>query len=585
MRTMQVPDARAQAAAPAGRKPWYKSLRFQILALMLVCYLTPTMLLGHYLGGVFLKNAREKTEAALTSGAEYALTMCRQNIDQAVDLAKGATYDGELTGVYSQYADGSISDAAYLRQSRGYLERKYSRNDLFTFAGYFPVADEGLFMYTRSGQNEALLYQQDAHDTVAALGETLDTRCEFVQAGEQVYLVRNLMNLRMERYGMLVLGVDMRQLLAPFWALAEEWDAQAQVRLGQSGDLSVDWDGLIPGLGGYDRDSVAYTAQCGGRDYALDVRLIVSRDRLYGEMQALRRMMICLLIMLIPILLVIGWFVHRRIVRPVTLLSEASRRIEAGELGVTVPMHGGDELGDLGVAFSKMSRRIAELIDKTYKEEIALRDARIQAMQSRINPHFINNALESINWKARMEGSEAISTMVESLSVLLNASMARKNRRMVPVSEEAVVAQAYFYFVKQRFGDHLTVHQHVDADALDAQLPLLTIQPLLENAVEHGIGPAGGGVIELDCRRRGDRLLVEVVNSGKPISPEDRARIDASLAGDNQGGTHLGLANISNRLRLIYGGGAEIRVTSDDKGRTVVRLDIPQNTVAEEEEP
>ena len=64
MRTMQVPDARAQAAAPAGRKPWYKSLRFQILALMLVCYLTPTMLLGHYLGGVFLKNAREKTEAA-----------------------------------------------------------------------------------------------------------------------------------------------------------------------------------------------------------------------------------------------------------------------------------------------------------------------------------------------------------------------------------------------------------------------------------------------------------------------------------------------------------------------------------------
>ena len=77
---------------------------------------------------------------------------------------------------------------------------------------------------------------------------------------------------------------------------------------------------------------------------------------------------------------------------------------------------------------------------------------------------------------------------------------------------------------------------------------------------------------------------MEVVNSGKPISPEDRARIDASLAGDNQGGTHLGLANISNRLRLIYGGRADIRVTSDDQGRTAVRLDIPQNEEAEEEE-
>lgn len=107
-----------------------------------------------------------------------------------------------------------------------------------------------------------------------------------------------------------------------------------------------------------------------------------------------------------------------------------------------MPMNGDDELGDLGRAFSNMSTRIAELIDKTYKEEIALRDARIQAMQSRINPHFINNVLESINWQARMEGSQSISAMVEALSVLLNASMARGDRHMVPLREEYDVAQA-----------------------------------------------------------------------------------------------------------------------------------------------
>ena len=135
------------------------------------------------------------------------------------------------------------------------------------------------------------------------------------------------------------------------------------------------------------------------------------------------------------------------------LLAKASSLIEAGELGVTVPMRGDDELGRLGKAFTSMSLRLEELIKKTYKEEIALRDARIQAMQSRINPHFINNALESINWEARIEGSETISAMVESLSVLLNASMSRNDRRIVTLKEELEVAKAYFYFVGLSYGD------------------------------------------------------------------------------------------------------------------------------------
>lgn len=575
-------DSSFQAGKVPRRNPWYKSLRLQILALMLLCYLIPTVLLGCYLGSVLLESTLEKTEAALSSGAEYAITLCGQNIDQAVELARGATYDGELADVWAQHAAGNMGDAAYLGRSRSYLERKYGRNAQFLFAAYIPVDNAELFMYNRSGQEEALLYQRIAHSQVARVGETLDTKSQFLQVEDQVYLVRNLMNLRMERYGMLVLGIDQEKMLAPLYELADAWDAQVQLRLGQSGDLRVDWDSLTEGLSDFDAQSVSFFIRRSSRDDQLDVRLIVSRERIYGEMIALRRMMTCLLVMLIPILMLIGVFVHRRIIRPITLLSEASRRIEAGELGATVPMHGGDELGDLGVAFSKMSRRIAALIDKTYKEEIALRDAKIQAMQSRINPHFINNALESINWKARMEGSEAISTMVESLSVLLNASMARRNRRMVPVSEEAVVAQAYFYFVKQRFGDHLTVHQHLDSDALDAQVPLLTLQPLLENAVEHGIGPAGGGTIELNVRCGEDRVLVEVVNSGRPMDAEDRARIDAALSGDSQGGTHLGLSNISNRLRLIYNGKAEIRVFQDEKSRTRVRLSIPRSAGKEE---
>ena len=150
---------------------------------------------------------------------------------------------------------------------------------------------------------------------------------------------------------------------------------------------------------------------------------------------------------------------------------------------------------------------------------------------------------------------------------------------MVPLAEEAEVARAYFYFIGQRFGERLQIQQEIDERARLVQLPLLTIQPLLENAVEHGIEPAGGGEIALCCRLEGEMLHISVSNSGKELSEEDRARINLALSGDTQGGNHLGLANIASRLRLIYGQQAGIAAGQDAQGRTQVLLHIPANLV------
>lgn len=556
-----------------------KSIRVQILAIVLICYLVPTLLLGEYMGGVFFADLQEKTEQALTSGAEHARTLTIQQIERTIELSKDATYDGELTAAYSAYASGNASSGEAMRMARTYLERKYGREELFTFAACFSVDNPDTLIYSRAGFDQAQVYQRSAHERAKRLGETLDTRCLFIQEGNDVYLIRNLYNLRMERYGMLVLGVRMDSMIAPLTELAAQWDAHASVRVGNAGDLSTDWPALREGLSDSgEAGTLAYVRYIQEHDYVLGMRMTVSKHRVYGEMEEFQRMMQGLFLLLIPIMALILLYVNRRIVRPITILSQASRRIESGEWGVTVPMHGGDELGDLGRAFSSMSTKIANLIDKTYKEEIALRDARIQAMQSRINPHFINNALESINWQARMEGSESVSAMVESLSVLLNASMAKGNRRMVPLAEEVEVARAYFYFIRQRFGERLQVKQDIDDGALSMQLPLLTIQPLLENAVEHGIAPAGGGKIELSCRMVEDVLQLSVSNSGRPLHAQSRERIALALSGDTQGGHHLGLANIASRLRLIYGGEAEITAGQDEQKRTQIRLRIPAQT-------
>ena len=553
-----------------------KSIRVQLIAIVLLCYLAPTLILGEYMGNVFFADMRAKTETALSSSVEHAYTLSLQSVERAVSLAKEATYDGELGDICSAYEAGSLTSAEFLRQSRSYIERKYSRETLFTFALYYPIRDPSMLVYSRSGYEETVRYLREANETVLAACEELDTRCLFIEVQGQVYLVRNLMNLRLERFGLLVLGVNTGRLLADVQALSSAWDGEVQVMLGQSGACDADWDMRPEGLCELSReDKLTYACRKRTSDYDFALLLSVSQDRIYGEIRAFRRLMTGLFVLLVPILALVLLYVRKRIIRPISLLSQASERIEAGELGVTVPMHGSDELGQLGRAFSKMSLRIEELIDRTYKEEIALRDAKIQSMQSRINPHFLNNALENLNWEARLEGSQTMTDMVESLSILLNACMGRANRRMVPLAEELEVARAYCYFVSLRYGDRLRIHDEFDEGAMNAVVPLLTLQPLLENAVQHGIEPAGGGEIHLSGTRAGDLLALQVVNSGKPLDEDDRERIRLARAGDNQDGHHLGLANICTRLRLIYGGRARLFVSQDGQGRTVVRLEIP----------
>ncbi len=566
----------------SGRKPKRglfssirQSLRAQIGLIVLLSYLIPVVLLGVFTGSFLMKKLENQTRAAITSGAEQAWTLTEQKIERTLELARDATYDGELMDYWQKWHDGSIGDNEYMQLGRSYLERKYSREPLLSFVACFPVEKPDMRMYLRNGAIENTGELQALCETVLAMGEELDTRCRFIRFGDNIYLVRNLLNLRMERFGMLILGIDRDYMFKPLTELERTWNAEVTVRLDAFGNAETDWGQLTQGLTDDGREKLYYARLSREGENGLDMLLTMDRREQYRELYTFQKLMLLVSFLLVVLMALIGMFLSRRIVKPLTLLSEASRRIEEGELGVTVPLNGGDELGRLGRSFSKMSLRLKELIDKTYKEEIELKNAQILALQSRINPHFINNALEDINWQARMEGSESISSMVTSLSVLLNATMARQDRRLVTLREEMEVAEAYIYFIQQRFGPDLTMNREIEEKALDGILPLLTIQPLLENAVEHGIAPAGGGTITIRCSLNDACMHIEIINTGRETGKEDRERIEAALHGQPTG-KHLGLANIVNRLRLIYGESVEIRVDTDTPGQTTVSIVIPR---------
>ena len=153
-----------------------------------------------------------------------------------------------------------------------------------------------------------------------------------------------------------------------------------------------------------------------------------------------------------------------------------SKEIEQGDLGYQVTYKAeSSEFAYLIINFNRMSEKLKEQFQHIYEEELALRDARIMALQSHINPHFMNNTLEIINWEARLGGMPKVSKMIEALSTLMDATINRKKEHEVPLSKEMAYVQAYLYIVKERFGKRLTVEINLPEEIMELSVPRLIL--------------------------------------------------------------------------------------------------------------
>lgn len=257
--------------------------------------------------------------------------------------------------------------------------------------------------------------------------------------------------------------------------------------------------------------------------------------------------------------------------------------MESGKLGVAIdgedmPNH---QFQYLQNSFNRMSKQVQYLFDYAYDEKLARKDAKILALQAQINPHFLNNTLEIMNWQARMSGDVTLSKMIESLGTVLDYHMDREDKRLIRLSEELRCADAYLYIISMRFGKRLVVEKEIDEDLLQAMVPQLILQPILENAVVHGIETVSTGVIEIKIYHDDKKIYVQVVNTGKPMTEEDKERVKKILSGDPDAikpvpGKHasLGIRNVNERIKLIYGKryGLTIEPIAEDKTRSLITI-------------
>ncbi len=316
----------------------------------------------------------------------------------------------------------------------------------------------------------------------------------------------------------------------------------------------------------------------------LTVITIISTRILTQDSRKVVDLIAILYIAAVPLFIGLAYYLYGNIVKPVNILIGKMKQFEGGEFDTQIKEFRNDEFGYMYEAFNNMTANINTLVNDVYIKELARKDAEISALQEQINPHFLYNTLESINWRAQIAGQQDIALMIQALSKLMDASINRDKKKLIPMSEEVKYMDQYMFLMQMRYTDSLVYKTNISEEVLSIEVPKLIIQPLLENAVKYGIEPVGEGTIELNSHLENDWLIIEIVDSGKGMTAYGLSRVREIIELEQQKtgllkGTResVGLQNVARRMQLIYGQEASILVYSKEGAGTTITLRIPLN--------
>ncbi|MFC6331457.1 sensor histidine kinase [Paenibacillus septentrionalis] len=259
-------------------------------------------------------------------------------------------------------------------------------------------------------------------------------------------------------------------------------------------------------------------------------------------------------------------------------------KLGTGDLNVTSTISGNDEVGLLSRQFNNMVSSIRDLMERVkvtenQRNQLELRqgEIKLKMMASQINPHFLFNALESIRMHAHIKGDKELANIVRMLGKLI-----RKNLEVgtgsIRLSDEVEVIQYYLEIQQFRFGqERMTYDLHVDEAALDVNIAPLLIQPIVENAVVHGMDQVlEEGKITITIQQRNEKLHVSIADNGLGIEPERLEQVRAAISKqEEQEGARIGLRNVHQRLMMIYGEEAGLQIHSKRGEGTLVSFSIP----------
>lgn len=567
-----------------------KSLRWSMVTMLLFGWFFPLLMLILIIVFQVTGNINSQVEHTIMSSLEKSVEIMQIQLKDCETASKNASYMGIIADCYATYlkdADRNI----FKNDIENFLAQQYKYNDNCKSAELVLLDDPEEIYYTLNNTNggtyqDIVFFRTKAAERIMKVAKTLDTGTTLVGVEGRVYMVRNMVDSKFIPYAVIVLEIDWDSLMQSYngvWGYENAVLYWNEELLAAGGNISADEIDERMAEVASDQDRL-YMRRQGAYSYAYrrlkiyegTMELVIRLDNsiTHAETVTMLYFFFILFIFMIPLVVLMMLFFHKKVTVPLGELITAADMVTEGNLGVQVDnREDNEEFYHMKESFNHMSRQLKNQFDKIYLEEIALRDAKIMALQSQINPHFLNNTLEIINWEARLNGNHKVSRMIEALSTMLGETMNRNEKQFHSLAEEMAYADAYLYIISQRFGAKFHCDKEIDERLLDTQVPRLIIQPIVENAVEHGmdITKQGRLIIRLYDREDG-YLCIEVEDNGH-LTAEKREKIDRLLSHDAsmpaETRVSLGIRNVDQRIKMIYGMDCGLFVSGNEQDYTV----------------
>lgn len=321
--------------------------------------------------------------------------------------------------------------------------------------------------------------------------------------------------------------------------------------------------------------------QVGQSKYNLGAYSIMPSSLLWQNQKVLTKNLVIIAILMLFIAVVVVYFTSKYLTKPLEKMTQTMKEIKEGNTKLRIEELQGDELGELAKSFNEMLDKIENLISNEYETKLLLHQAEYNALQAQINPHFLYNTLDTMSSIAYIQGCSQVGALCQSLSNIFRYSLDIKHP-FSTVAKEIVHLKNYIYVMNVRMQDNVEYHFEIEDSVLKETIPRISIQPIVENALNHGLrNMRGEKQVEICARslEQDTEIIVKDNGIGMPQEKIDILLEDTDAV--HTRGKSIGLSNINMRIKMLYGEQYGIQIESKINVGTTVTLRVPKKKLEE----
>lgn len=302
----------------------------------------------------------------------------------------------------------------------------------------------------------------------------------------------------------------------------------------------------------------------------------INMNELMSGVYSIRSITFIIIICTLMFVVILYFFISGRLTRPLSMLRNNMKEAENGNLDVQAEIRGDGEIAELSISFNKMLCQIKQLIENNNKEHEMIKKLELKAMQAQINPHFLYNSLDAIIWMAQSHNKDGVTKITKALSNFFRISLS-KGKEWISLKEELELTENYLKIQKMRYRDIVEYELNIDHNILDSKVLKFTLQPIVENALYHGLkNKRSKGLIRVIGTKKNEKIVLEVIDNGGGMNKERLTEVCQAISGNapvkssSKGG--FGVKNVYDRIQLYYGNGYGLKITSIEGRGTHVKI-------------